>query len=87
MTASHENRTTLSDGTTVACWLDGGIWRARVEHAGPQFVRLDTCEQVRDRIPTRHWRKRASITTDVLVFIECSKSAEVLGSFARWRGE
>ena len=86
--SAAEYTTTLGDGTRVTCWLDAAdIWRARIEHEGTDFVRLDTCEQRLERIPKRHVRIRAATTSDLIVLKHCAKSAQLLGCFEELYGQ
>jgi len=85
---TSEYATTLGDGTRVVCWLDAAdIWRARIEHEGTDFVRLDTCEQVRERVPKRHVHVRAATVSDLIVLKHCVKSAELLGCWEQFCAE
>ena len=83
MTGSKEYTSVISDGTRVITWSDGELWRARVEQPGEQFVRVDTVEQLLERIPVRHVHRRAACTADVVVFRSCEKSAWFLGEWER----
>lgn len=81
--AGTEYTSVMSDGTRVFTRKDGELWRARIEQPGDQFVRVDTVEQLLDRIPARHVRRRAACTSDVVVFRACGKSAWFLGEWER----
>jgi hypothetical protein len=82
--AVTEHRTTFDDGTVAVTWRDGDVSRARVEHAGAQFVRHHTREDVLARIPKRHVHRRAQADTDLLVFQQCIKDAKFIWLFEDW---
>lgn len=71
-------RSVMNDGTVVECWHDGTYHRAQVTHEGRAFVRVDTAEAIRAKIPARHVHVLARTTSDVVVFKECRKSASIL---------
>jgi 5-deoxy-D-glucuronate isomerase len=82
-----EYTVTLGDGTRVVCWLDGGFWRAKVDHEGTDFVRIDTREEILERIPARYVHLRAGVVSDLIVLKHCQKSAELLGCWEQFCAE
>ena len=82
---NREYVSVMGDGTRVVTSKHGELWRARVEQPSEQFVRVDTVEQIRASIPSRHIHRRAACTSDLVVFRSCTKPAWFLGEWERWR--